>query len=160
MYHFIMQSNLLLKCVCSINIIIPGKRRWAEWGMVQRWDEIRSYRSPQPLCYLCSHGKKGERVHLTWCGWTKQLILFSYFDHLWEAAWLTCCSAGAGRWLPHDWYWWLWGHRRIRLVLLPCHVSLHLPCRLLWNQQHWTHASKRYTSVSQPTLSLTSTVFQ
>ena len=51
---------------------------------------------------------------------------------------------GVGRWVPHDWDWWFRGSWWIRLVLLPQHVPFHLPCWLLWNQQHWTHAPKRY----------------
>ncbi len=49
-------------------------------------------------------------------------------------------TVGVGRRVPHDWDRWFRGGGRIRLVLLPQHLPLHLPCRLLWNQQHWTHA--------------------
>lgn len=55
-------------------------------------------------------------------------------------------AAGSGWWISHDWDRRLRGSGWIGLVLLPWHLPFHLPCRLLWNQQHWTHTPQRYST--------------
>lgn len=126
-------------------VCLSGERCGPEWGLVQRRDEDRSHWPPQPLSYMCSHCKKGQ------CEWIRDLltrrICFSFVFFLSDPS-LSCssltpavlCCSGVSRWVPHDWDWRFRGSGWIRLVLLSRHLPLHLSCRILWNQQHWTYA--------------------
>lgn len=84
-------------------------------------------------------------------------LLILHFFKLRLLHWTFCFPSGVGRRVPHDRDRWLGGRGWLRLVLLPQHVPLHLPCWLLWNQQYWTHTPQRYwnTHPSPPKKGLT-----